>query len=98
MVFSSFTFLVCFLPFTTLVYFLLPHKHRNVFLLIMSLIFYMWGSPQFLLVMISVIVMNYFFGIYINEIDEKQNWGGVYSKEENPRGRDYRKCPCALCF
>ena len=77
MVFSSFTFLVCFLPFTTLVYFLLPHKHRNVFLLVMSLIFYMWGSPQFLLVMISVIVMNYFFGLYINKIDENQTGGGI---------------------
>lgn len=67
MVFSSFTFLVLFLPFTVLVYFLLPHKRRNAFLLAMSLIFYLWGSPQYLLVMLAVIVMNYFFGIYIDK-------------------------------
>ncbi len=73
MVFSSFTFLIIFLPFTLVVYFILPHKHRNLFLLIMSLIFYMWGSPQYLLVMIGVIIANYFFGIYI----DKANGGGV---------------------
>lgn len=74
MVFSSFTFLVYFLPFTFLVYFLLPHKFRNLFLLIMSLIFYMWGSPKFLLVMVGVIIINYFFGILINNADVKSNF------------------------
>ena len=69
MVFSSFTFLIIFLPFTLVIYFILPHKHRNLFLLIMSLIFYMWGSPQYLLVMIGVIIVNYFFGIYLDKAD-----------------------------
>ncbi len=69
MVFSSFTFLVYFLPFTLIVLYLLPHKYRNIFLLIMSLIFYMWSSPQYLLVMIGVIIINYFVGIYIDKYD-----------------------------
>lgn len=67
MVFSSFTFLVFFLPLTILVLYLLPHRYRNTFLLIMSLIFYMWASPQYLLVMIGVIIMNYYAGIYIDK-------------------------------
>ena len=69
MVFSSFTFLVFFLPFTLVVLYLLPHRYRNTFLLVMSLIFYMWGSPQYLLVMIGVIIINYFAGIYIDKYD-----------------------------
>lgn len=69
MVFSSFTFLIFFLPFTLIILYALPHKYRNVFLLIMSLIFYMWSSPQYLLVMIGVIIINYFAGIYIDKYD-----------------------------
>ncbi len=69
MVFSSFTFLIFFLPFTLIILYLLPHKFRNMFLLIMSLIFYMWSSPQYLLVMIGVIIINYFVGIYIDKYD-----------------------------
>lgn len=75
MVFSSFTFLVFFLPFTLLVLYILPHRYRNIFLLIMSLIFYMWSSPSHMLVMVAVICINYYFGIYIdkynNNNDEK---------------------------
>lgn len=69
MVFSSFTFLVFFLPFTIFVLYLLPHRFRNIFLLIMSLIFYMWASPQYLLVMIGVIIINYYAGLYIDKYD-----------------------------
>ncbi len=36
----------------------------------MSLIFYMWSSPQYLLVMIGVIIINYFVGIYIDKYDK----------------------------
>lgn len=78
MVFSSFTFLIFFLPFTLIVLYLLPHKYRNIFLLIMSLIFYMWSSPQYLLVMIGVIIINYFVGIYIDKYD---TIGGGQSKK-----------------
>lgn len=70
MVFSSFTFLIFFLPFTLIVLYSIPHKYRNTFLLIMSLIFYMWSSPQYLLVMIGVIIINYFVGIYIDKYDK----------------------------
>lgn len=82
MVFSSFTFLIFFLPFTIFVLYLLPHKRRNMFLLIMSLIFYMWSSPQYLLVMIGVIIINYFAGIYI---DKYGNADGEESKKLQKR-------------
>lgn len=77
MVFSSFTFLVFFLPFTMFVLYSLPHKRRNAFLLVMSLIFYMWSSPQYLLVMIGVIIINYFAGIYIDKYDRVELGGDL---------------------
>lgn len=73
MVFSSFTFLVFFLPFTVIIYYLIKRKQRNMFLLIMSLIFYMWGGPQYLLVMLGVIIINYFTGIYIDKFSNAGN-------------------------
>lgn len=92
MVFSSFTFLIFFLPFTLIILYALPHKYRNVFLLIMSLIFYMWSSPQYLLVMIGVIIINYFAGIYIDKYDAVG--GGVWSeiKKAGINSRHNHKC------
>ena len=45
MVFSSLEFLFVFLPVTLLVYFCVPHKVRNLVLLLFSLFFYGWGEP-----------------------------------------------------
>lgn len=70
MLFSSTTFLFFFLPFTILIYYtLLKNKRRaqNIFLCIISLIFYAWGEPSFVLVMLASIVLNYFFGQYIGK-------------------------------
>ena len=73
MVFSSYTFLIYFLPFTLLTLYILPHKYRNVFLLIMSLIFYMWSSPQYTVLMIVVIIITYYSGLYINKMNNINN-------------------------
>lgn len=66
MVFSSFTFLLLFLPFTVLVNFLLPKKASNVFLLITSLIFYYYGEKQLTILLICSIIWNYLFVHLIN--------------------------------
>jgi len=70
MLFSSLIFLCVFLPFTLAVYFLLPFCFRNVFLLLVSLFFYAWGEPTFLVVMISSIVWNYLWGLAIGRSPE----------------------------
>lgn len=62
MVFSSITFLFLFLPFTLTVYYLSPHRLRNFFLLIMSLLFYFWGSGQLLALILVSIVVDYLLG------------------------------------
>ena len=60
MLFSSLEFLLLFLPVTAAVYFLLPKRAKNIWLLITSLFFYAWGEPRFVLIMIASIVFNYF--------------------------------------
>ena len=59
MLFTSLEFILFFLPGTLAVCFLLPRKLRNYWLLLASLVFYAWGEPTFVLVMIGSIVINY---------------------------------------
>lgn len=65
MLFSSLVFLFTFLPVTLLVYYLAPRKIRNVVLLAASLIFYAWGEPVYIFLMIISILFNYFCGLDI---------------------------------
>lgn len=65
MVFSSAAFLFAFLPITLAGYYLLPKKCRNVFLTLLSLLFYAWGEPKFVLVMLVSILANYLFGLLV---------------------------------
>lgn len=66
MVFSEPTFLFFFLPLTMAFYYLMPGKIKNFFLLAISLIFYAWGEELFLLVILAMIVLNYFFALWID--------------------------------
>ena len=59
MLFSSLEFLLLFLPVTAVIYFLLPGRAKNYWLLAASLFFYAWGEPKFVLIMIASIVFNY---------------------------------------
>lgn len=63
MVFSSITFLFVFLPLFLAGYFLLDAKFKNSFLLLASLLFYYWGEPSFLPVMLASILWNYVGGL-----------------------------------
>ena len=63
MLFSSITFLYCFLPCVLTIYFLVPDKFKNVVLLISSLFFYGWGEPRLVLLMVITIFVGYFAGI-----------------------------------
>ena len=71
MVFSSAVFLFAFLPLTIFGYFLLPRKWRNAYLMLASLVFYAWGEPKFVLVMIASILMNYLFGLLVVRKEEE---------------------------
>ena len=70
MVFSSITFLFYFLPIVLIIYYLMPNKLKNVVLLVASLLFYFWGEPKYIVVMIFSIILAYIFG---NLIDKYKN-------------------------
>lgn len=59
MLFSSITFLYFFLPVTIFLYFASPQKGRNLVLLVMSLLFYAWGEPVYVLLMAAQIAVSY---------------------------------------
>ena len=69
MVFSSNIFVFFFLPVVLLGYFLVFRKrsHRNLFLTAVSLGFYAWGEPAFVLVMLASIFMNWVFGLWVDK-------------------------------
>ena len=65
MLFSSIVFLFTFLPAVVILYYLLPVRFRNVILLMASLVFYAWGEPVYLFLMLLSILFNYFSGLDI---------------------------------
>ena len=65
MVFSSIPFLFYFLPAVTAVYFLVPRQFKNGVLLVFSLLFYGWGEPRLLGLMVFTIAMFYLTGLAI---------------------------------
>lgn len=72
MVFSSPVFLALFLPLTLLFYALAPAKARNALLLAASVVFYSWGDPRALPVMLVVIAINYLAGLTISAKPRKK--------------------------
>lgn len=75
MIFSSLFFIFIFLPVTLIIYYAVPFKFKNTVLLILSLVFYAWGEPVYILLMMFSIVFNYFsarqFGTYSDEDSPK---------------------------
>ena len=65
MIFSSIPFLYYFLPCVLLAYYLMPKAGRNGVLLLFSLLFYAWGEPRYLVVMLAATVLGYGFGLAI---------------------------------
>ena len=64
MVFSSLTFLQLFLPVTMILYYTVPQKYRNGLLFALSLVFYAWGEPVYVFLMIFSTVLDYCCGLY----------------------------------
>ena len=73
MVFSSLIFLFVFLPFVLAVYYITPRKFRNLTLFIVDLVFYAWGEPWLIVLMLVSIMLNYTAGILIGINREKKN-------------------------
>jgi len=73
MIFSSTIFLFIFLPAVLLLNYIIPKKYiaaKNIVLLAASLLFYAWGEPKNVLLMLLSIVVNYVCGILLGKYDE----------------------------
>ncbi len=67
MVFSSLVFMFAYLPIVLLGYYLVPRQGRNIFLFIVNLIFYGWGEPMLVLLMVFNIFFNYLGGYLVDK-------------------------------
>ena len=71
MIFSSLTFLCLFLPVTVGLYYLLPEKLKNGFLFAASLVFYAWGEPKYILLMLFSAAFDYMNGLLLDRARQK---------------------------
>lgn len=71
MVFSSLTFLYFFLPVVLGLYFIVPMKIKNLIILISGILFYSWGEPIYVGVMLLSTVIDYTAGLIIHKYDDK---------------------------
>lgn len=73
MLFSSLTFLFGFLPILIFLYFIVKKRNiKNIILLIFSLLFYSWGEPKYIILMLLSIIVTYLSGLLIDKYDKKK--------------------------
>lgn len=77
MIFSSLLFLFRFLPAVLVVYYIVPPGLRNLVLLLFSLLFYAWGEPVYILLMIVSILVSYTGGIIVDSQKQRGNHGAA---------------------
>ena len=65
MVFSSTVFLCIFLPIALIIYYAFPKQYRNWVVLVVSLLFYSWGAPQFVMVLAISSLSDYILGKHL---------------------------------
>lgn len=78
MVFSSLTFLFFFLPIVLISYFLVPMKAKNIIILVSGIVFYAWGEPFYIFVMLISAAIDYFAGRFIHKFDDNDKLRTVF--------------------
>ena len=71
MLFSSVTFLYYFLPIVLLVYYVVPKQLKNFVLFLASLLFYAWGEPKYVFLMLISVGIGYLAGILMDKLPRK---------------------------
>ena len=71
MLFSSITFLYYFLPLVLIIYLIVPNKLKNIVLLIFSLLFYFYGEPKYIIILLLSCFINYISGMLIEKYRNK---------------------------
>lgn len=79
LLFSSIPFLYYFLPCVLILYMISPKRLKNTVLLAVSLFFYVWGEPRYVLLMVLSIALGYIFGLFIERYrTDKKRIAGVF--------------------
>lgn len=78
MVFSSLTFLYFFLPIVLALYFAVPKKAKNIVLFISGFIFYAWGEPFYIVIMIISTIIDYTAGRFMDKFDDREKMRTVF--------------------
>lgn len=73
MVFSSITFLVYFIPIFLLLYFIVDKKYKNILLLVGSIIFYSWGAPRFIFVILFTTFLDFHLVKWMDSLQQKSH-------------------------
>ena len=71
MVFSSLVFLFVFFPIFLVIYYLCPKKFKNLIILISGIVFYAWGEPIYVILIILAIIVDYSAGRIMSKFDHK---------------------------
>lgn len=78
MLFNSPIFIFLFLPLILFFYYLIFRKFPNFILVIASLVFYWWGEPEFSYILLTIILVNYFFGLLIEKYLHHEIFSKLY--------------------
>jgi alginate O-acetyltransferase complex protein AlgI len=71
MVFSSLIFIFCFLPAFLLIYYLADKKYKNIVLLLSSILFYSWGAPQFVFVILGTTLIDFHLVRWMDRMENR---------------------------
>ena len=72
MAFQELGFLFIFFPVAMLLYFLIPEKFKNALMVILSFVFFAWGSMEFVILLLLLTVFNFFTGMQLDALKEKE--------------------------
>lgn len=70
MIFNSMIFLWVFLPLSLILYFFIKDKYKNLLLVLLSIVFYAWGEPTYILLLLISVLINYIMAILIDRAEE----------------------------
>ncbi|MBK7740424.1 MAG: MBOAT family protein [Saprospiraceae bacterium] len=69
MVFSSIVFVLYFLPVFLVLYFIIDRRYKNVLILVSSILFYAWGAPKFIFVILGTTLLDFILVHYMDRMD-----------------------------
>lgn len=72
---NSLFFIFLFLPLSLVLYYVTPKRFRSVPMALCSLVFYAWGTPEYLFLLVFSVLFNYITGIEIDHFLDREKWG-----------------------